>query len=64
MGMGESPVDVLTRWEEHGAQWRARSVGDDRAVVELRECTGELVELLESGDPELLAYLRKRPKSA
>ena len=60
MDMTESPVDVLRRWEDGGAEWRVRSVGDDRAVVELRTCMGELVELLESGDEELLRFLRER----
>ena len=53
-------MDVLRRWEEHGAEWRIASLGDERAVVEMCTCTGELVELLESGDPELLAFLRER----
>jgi hypothetical protein len=60
MDMAESPVEILRRWEEHGAEWRALSVGEDRAVVELRTCYGERVELLESGDPELLEFLRER----
>ena len=60
MAMADSPVAVLTRWEEHGALWRALSVGEDHAVVELCTCFGERVELLESGDPALLEFLRER----
>ena len=60
MCMAESPIDVLNRWEDHGAQWSVRSLGEERAVVELRECTGQLVEVLESGDAELLEFLRSR----
>ena len=56
--MAESPVEVLRRWEEHGAVWRALHVSDEHAVVELCTCTGEPVERLESGDPELVRYLR------
>lgn len=54
----ESPVDVLRRWEEHGAHWRIQSLRDDHAVVELLTCLGEPVDRLESGDPELLELLR------
>jgi hypothetical protein len=56
----ETPVDVLERWEEHGAQWRVVSVGDDRAVVDLCTCTGEPIERLESDDAELIRFLRER----
>ena len=58
--MKETPVEVLERWEEHGAVWRAVSVGDERAVVDLCTCTGEPVERLESDDPELIRFLRER----
>jgi hypothetical protein len=33
------------------------------AVVDLCACTGERMEVLRSGDPELLAYLARRPTS-
>jgi hypothetical protein len=59
----EAPVDVLRRWEEHGAEWRLVSMGADRAVVDLCTCYGEPVERLESGDPELLRFLRERRDS-
>lgn len=58
--MKESPVDVLERWEEHGAVWRVVSVGDEHAVVDLCTCTGEPVDRLESDDPELIRFLRER----
>lgn len=57
----DSPIATLEQWEEGGAIWRALHVSDAHAIVELRTCTGEPVERLESGDPELIAYLRKRP---
>jgi hypothetical protein len=58
--MSETPVEVLERWEEHGALWRVVSVGDERAVVDLCTCTGEPVERLESDDPDLIRFLRER----
>jgi hypothetical protein len=54
----ESPVAILTRWTEHGAQWRQLELRDDHAVVELLTCYGEPVDRLESDDPELIEYLR------
>ena len=32
-------------------------LGEHRTVVELQQCTGELVERLESDDPAVIAYL-------
>jgi hypothetical protein len=60
----EAPLAVLERWEHHGAAWRALHVSDERAIVELCTCTGELVERLESADPGLIEYLRERPSSS
>jgi hypothetical protein len=57
--MKETPIDVLTRWEDHGAVWRAVHVSDSRAVVDLCTCTGEPVDRLESDDPELIRFLRE-----
>lgn len=57
--MGESPVEVLERWEEHGAVWRARHVSDEIAIVDLCTCHGEPVDRLESADPELIEYVRE-----
>lgn len=59
----EPPRAVLDRWEEHGAVWRVASLTPERAQVDLCACTGEPVDRLESGDPELIAYLRVRPSS-
>jgi hypothetical protein len=60
--MTETPVDTLRRWEDHGALWRVRHVSDRRAIVDLCTCTGEPVERLESGDPELIRFLRECDK--
>ena len=53
-------IDELTRWEEHGARWRAVEVSDERAVVELCTCYGEPVDLVQSDAPELIAFVRRR----
>jgi hypothetical protein len=53
-------VDALVRWEEHGANWRAVEVSDRRAVVELCTCHGEPVDVLESDEPALIAFVRGR----
>ena len=54
------PVEVLRRWEDHGAVWRVVSLSDERAVVDLCTCHGEPVERLESTDAALLRFLAER----
>jgi hypothetical protein len=59
--MGEfapSLIDDLERWVLFGARWRVVSVSDERAVVDLCTCTGELVERRESENPTVIGYLR------
>jgi hypothetical protein len=58
----ENPVEVLRRWEEHGAEWRVLHLSDDAAIVDLCTCYGEPVERLESRDPELIGFLRERAR--
>jgi hypothetical protein len=60
----ESPIQTLERWEEHGAIWRTLEVTDERAVVELCTCYGETVDRLESEDPDLIEFVRRRASSA
>ncbi len=60
----EPALQTLTRWEDAGAGWRLSHLTAAGAVVELLACTGEAVDVLRSGDPELLAYLRRRPASS
>ena len=55
--MGESPIDVLGRWEEHGALWRVVHLSERLAVVDLLTCTGEPVDRLRSSDEELIRWL-------
>jgi hypothetical protein len=58
------PVAALRRWLDHGAGYRVLELSADRAVLELRTCTGEPVDRLESADPDLIGYVRKRELSA
>ncbi|HWE32476.1 MAG TPA: hypothetical protein VG410_03275 [Solirubrobacteraceae bacterium] len=51
-------VEDLERWTDHGAQWRALELSDERAVVELCTCYGEPVDVVESGTAEVIAYVR------
>jgi hypothetical protein len=44
--MPESPINTLQRWEDHGAIWRARSVNETEAIVDLCSCTGEPIHQL------------------
>jgi hypothetical protein len=60
MHVTESPVEILERWEDHGAVWRAVHISDDHAIVDLCTCTGEPVDRLESSDPELIRFIRDR----
>lgn len=50
-------VETLEDWARAGAHWRVLHHGEHRSVVELQQCTGELVERLESDDPAVIAYL-------
>ena len=58
--MEESPVDVLTRWEDHGAHWRVVALSEERAEIELCTCYGEPVERLESDDRALIEFVAAR----
>jgi hypothetical protein len=55
-------VETLTNWEDHGAIWRTVAITDQRAVVELCTCYGEPVDLVESLDPEVIAFVRRGPR--
>jgi hypothetical protein len=61
--MAESPIDTLLRWEESGAVWRARSVSETEAVVDMCTCAGEPIDQLRFTDPAVLRYLAERPRS-
>jgi hypothetical protein len=51
-------IEDLERWRDHGAVWRAIEVTDERAVVELCTCYGEPVDVVQSDDAELIAFVR------
>lgn len=50
-------IERLEDWARAGAHWRVLQCEKRRAVVELQQCTGERVEVLESDDPVVIAYL-------
>jgi hypothetical protein len=54
------PVAALEQWIDHGAGYRVLELTPDRAVLELRTCTGEPVDRLESSDPALVRYVQER----
>jgi hypothetical protein len=58
--MDDTPVDVVKRWEDHGAEWRVVALGDDRVEIDLCTCYGEPVERLVSGDRELIELAAAR----
>ena len=55
----------LRRWEDAGGQWHATLRADGSAVVALERCDlGETVETITSGDPEVVAALKRRGSSS
>jgi hypothetical protein len=56
----EATIDELEDWERNGAVWRAAELYPDRAVVDLCSCSGELMDRVESHDPEFVAFVRAR----
>ena len=53
-------VDELEDWERNGAVWRPVEIYRNRAVVDLCSCTGELMERVESEDPDFITLVRAR----
>lgn len=64
MSSASVTIDDLERWVLSGAHWRIVELSDARAVVELCACTGEPMELVESGDPTVIEYVRTAPTGA
>lgn len=56
----EGTIDELEDWERNGAVWRPAEISRDRAVVDLCSCTGELMDRVESDDPDFVAFVRAR----
>lgn len=48
----------LEQWALFGASWQVVRLTDDRVVLDMLSCTGELVERRESSDRELIGWLR------
>jgi hypothetical protein len=48
----------LERWELFGATWRVVELSDDRALLDMCACTGQLVERRTSDDRALIDYVR------
>jgi hypothetical protein len=61
--VADDPIAVLERWTDHGALYRVLELTDERAVVQLQTCYGEPVDLLESSDARLIAFLREQPST-
>jgi hypothetical protein len=55
-----STVRELEDWERNGAEWRPVEIYSGKAVVDLCSCTGELMERVESEDPEFIDFVRAR----
>ena len=53
-------VAELEDWELHGAIWWPLELSDERAVVELCSCFGELMDVVEGDSPELIEFVRAR----
>lgn len=51
-------ISELEDWTLNGATWEALELSGERAVVELCTCHGERVDVVESEDPEFVAYVR------
>ncbi len=58
--MADAPLTLadLERWELFGATWRVVELSDDRALLDMCACTGQLVERRESADRALIHYVR------
>jgi hypothetical protein len=56
----EGTVAELEDWERNGAVWRPAGIYADRATVDLCSCSGELMDRVESNDPEFVALVRAR----
>jgi hypothetical protein len=54
-------IKELQDWELGGAQWRIVFVTGERAVVDLCTCTGEVMERVESEEPEVIEFVRSHP---
>jgi hypothetical protein len=56
----QATVSELQDWERNGAVWEPAEIYAGRAVVDLCSCSGELMERVESEDPEFIEFVRAR----
>jgi hypothetical protein len=60
----DATIAELEDWELNGAEWRPVKVDRARAVVDLCSCSGELMERVESTDPQFIEFVRARRDDA
>jgi hypothetical protein len=53
-------IEDLERWEQFGAHWQVVSLTEERLVLDMLACTGELVERRWLRDPEVIGWVRAR----
>lgn len=58
--MPETPLERLERWEDFGATWRTLELDSEHVVLQLCTCHGEPVDVLQSEDPGVIAFVRDR----
>ena len=51
-------IKELQDWRLNGATWRTFDLRERFAVVELLTCHGELVDVVETDDPEVIEFVR------
>jgi hypothetical protein len=58
----QATIEQLESWRNSGATWRVLETTDRRVSLELCTCSGEPMDLVETDDPEVMAYLRRQPR--
>ena len=53
-------IEELEDWAKSGATWRPLELSARHALVELCTCYGEPVDVVESEDPQVIAFVRSR----
>lgn len=51
-------IAELEDWTLNGASWHPVELSTNHAVVELCTCQGERVDVVESGEPEFIEFVR------
>lgn len=51
-------IEELERWVMFGARWRPVRIADELALVDLCQCTDELVERRRATDRGVIDYIR------